>query len=330
MNRIFYILLLMLFIGCGGGSGNGDTSKFLYMWNLNPNSSYHQDGRAIQNSDINITDAWNQTYGGGVKVAIIDECFDETHEDLSQNIIATYNVNNQSTNVSGDNCHGTKVAGVIGANQNTVGLVGVAPDAELILISINLDNSSESDFINAFEYAKNQGAKVINCSWGSNHMSEVLSNKLQSIKNSNIITVFASGNEDLNLDNQNINDESESPYVIGVGATGAEDNDVTEYSSYGSNIDILAPGGTQNLGLWLLGDDNSYIQNAGTSFSSPTVAGVVALMLSKNPNLSFENIYEALTKSADKVGSTNSHYDQNGFDTYRAYGKINASNAINY
>jgi len=297
-------------------------------WSINPKSIYYAEGRVVKNADINVTEAWEKTYGEGITVAVIDDCFDANHEDLYSNVYKTYNANDDSSNVSGSNCHGTEVVGVVGAVKNDKGIIGVAPNVKLILISINLENSTESDFVKAFEYAKDNGAKVINCSWGSNNESQVLADEFESLRNSNIITVFASGNENLDMDQAGINDESEDPNVIGVGATEGETNDVAYYSNYGSNIDILAPGGSTELGVLLLKDGNNYDMAAGTSFASPCVAGVVALLLSQNPNLTFDDVYTKITQTADKVGLENDANYIDGFDKYRAYGKINAGNVL--
>ncbi len=298
---------------------------FKYMWSINPNSTYIQNNQAVKGSDINISTAWNTTYGEDVKVAVIDDCFDDNLEDLKDNIYSTYNVNTTLSDVSGENCHGTKVAGIISATDNSKGIVGVAPKSKLILISIDLENSSETDFIKAFEYAKNQGAKVINCSWGSYQISQSLSDELKTVKDAKIVTVFATGNDNLDMDEDGINDESEDNSVIGVGAS-SETNDVTSYSNYGSNMDLLAPAG-EDIGVYTTIDNNNFTQVQGTSFSAPLVSGVVALLYSYNHNLTFDDIYEALTKSADKIGD--GEYI-NGFNKYRAYGKVNIGESFRY
>ncbi len=333
----YILILVLLILGCGGGNTvTKDTTKlfdpnnneyFKLMWNINPNSVFYDDLSAEVDADIHLLPAWDKTLGEGVRVAVIDDCFDDEHEDLKENIYKTYDVNTKLSYVKGNDCHGTEVASVIGAVNNKIGIIGIAPKVKLILISIDLENSSEGKFIEAFEYAKAQGADIINCSWGSSHISQPLHEELKEIKESGIITVFASGNGNQNLDTFGIDDESEDENVIGVGAS-SEYNDVTTYSDYGSNIDILAPGG-ENMGVFVLSDNNNYQSVEGTSFSSPTVAGVIALMKSLKPILNFSQIYEAITKTADKIGGDFANYE-NGFDLYRAYGKINAAKAINY
>jgi subtilisin family serine protease len=298
--------------------------------------------------------------GQAVKVAVIDEDFEITHPDIKDKIISTYNASDTSTtniaDVDGDTYyHGLAVAGFIASTY-----LGVAPEVELILININLDASiPDADIIRAFDHAQAQGAKVINCSWGGSALSSTLQNKISDLKTAGITVVFSSGNGNtsgtaLNLDSAGNEDPSELTTVLGVGATSVL-NDVTTYSNYGSTIDVLAPGGGGKNGgnnlLGILGLDatgnagennasdtisgnslvnNNYTFTAGTSFSAPITSGVIALMLSVNPNLTPDDIRRILTTTTEKVGTgSGADYSIGNFDTTRAYGKINATNAVN-
>jgi serine protease len=165
---------------------------------------------------------------------------------------------------------------------------------------------------------------------------------MKSLYNAGITIVFASGNNGADLDTNGSHDESEVPWVIGVGASG-ENNDVTTYSDYGQNIDLIAPGGDTQLSVGILGLDdmgfkgsrnqrnivnNNYAFTDGTSFACPIVAGTVALMYSVNPSLTPAQIRDLLIHTTDKVGNTN--YNSNGFDVTkrRAYGKLNTTRAV--
>jgi len=279
-----------------------------------------------------------------VKVAVIDDGAQPTHEDLKDNIILTYNADNGSSIIYVQlphGSHGNTCGGFIVAPLNGKGIVGVAPESKLIAIRQNeLDDAKT---IEAFEYAKNNGAKVISCSWGSNDVSEILVSQLKKMYDAGITVVFASGNEGRTLDIDNVNDESEVEWVIGIGAS-TENNDVSSYSNYGKNIDLIAPGGDTLLSSGILGLDdmgtnggykqynlvnNNYSFTDGTSFSTPVTAGVIALMYSINPNITPKEVRDILIQTADKVGgSSDASYDANGFDRRRAYGKINASKAV--
>lgn len=361
--NICYVFVGLFFVSCGGGGDSGitktaenpitSTNYSSYAWNINSNinNSFKTTYNINDNSHINLPLTTNSTQK--IKVAIIDENFQVAHPDIKDKVISTYNVMDQSSNVltsTNSYSHGTAVAGVIASTY-----LGAAPkNVELILINIDLETSiSESYFLEAFSKAEELGARVINCSWGGSSLSENLENKIEELKNKGIVIVFASGNGDIfgnaiDLDINGNEDESESQFVLGVGAT-SKDNDVTSYSNYGSNIDILAPGGDSDIGILsldllksdgynpsstlsingnnLVNENYSFI--SGTSFSAPTVSGVIALMLSENQNLTFDEIRNILITTTQQVGLENqADYSVNNFDTKRAYGKIDATKAI--
>jgi len=298
-----------------------------------------------EDADINILDAWKITKGKGVIVAVIDDGADVEHEDLKANIYLTYNADNDTNNVSNTSndishsLHGNSCSGFIVAPINGKGIIGTAPESKLIVIKQEEGNDIKA--IKAFEYAKEHGAKVISCSWGTEYVSEAVVAELKSLYDLGITVLFASGNDGKSLDRAGVYDESEVEWVIGVGASG-ENNDVTSYSNYGQSIDIIAPGGDAYLSTGLLGLDdsgtqgstenyglvsNSYSFMNGTSFSTPISAGVVALMYSVNPDITPAQVRDILISTADKVGSTAS-YNSDGFDEKRAYGKIDAYKAV--
>lgn len=341
MKKLTLIILSLFFISCGGGGGSSPTTTNTttldifpitpvgtstdysdYAWNITPKSqlntslaSYNID----ENANIHMPTSTNSSK---IKVAIIDQGFQYTHPDIYDKIIDVTNVN---TTVLADEYHGTTVAGVLASTY-----LGVAPNnVELILININFDEVSEAELIAAFNYAKDQGAKVISCSWGTTYdetqsyaFSQQYLNTLQSMKDAGISVVFAAGNNGYNLDN-NWMDESELTSTIGVGAT-SKDNTLASYTNYGSNIDIYAPGGTTSLGILTLDltgsagtnnfSDNNYSLWYGSSYSTPTIAGVITLMLSVNPNLTPEAIRQILINNADTVSGS--------------YLKVNAANAV--
>ena len=367
-----------IFTACGGGGGGGSSSNETdtstttqentaqatdyskYAWNINESidSNYKSTYKIDDNAHINLSAAWNTTKGKksnaeAIKVAIIDEGFEVSHPEIKDQIFATYNVMTGTTDVSNTSTstfsHGTAVAGVIASKY-----LGVAPEAQLILINIDLlddyqssSTLTEADLITAFQKAVDLGAQVINCSWGGGTVSGILSAKIQELKDNNITVVFSAGNDSSNLDSDGTTDESELSSVIGVGASSVE-NDITSYSNYGSQIDLIAPAGGNTtdgligiLSLDLTGTNGintstqlglvnynySFVQ--GTSFSAPTVSGVVALLLAAKPTLTADEIRQILIDTADKVGTSNgADYSVNNFDVKRAYGKINAGNAV--
>ncbi len=378
--RIISMLLAsLLLMACGGSSSSGETNPFVpsnennstednnsttesinqaknepyfkYAWHIDSaqNILNDKDYSINKDADINLLEAWKLSMGEGVIVAVIDDGGEVEHEDLKENIYLAYNADNDSTEINPnaqEGSHGNTCAGFIVAPVNGKGIVGIAPKAKVILI--REDEGSEESTIKAFEYAKDNGAKVISCSWGTEDVSDIMVSELKKMYDAGITVVFASGNEGVSLDEVTsngymINDESEVEWVLGVGASG-ENNDVTSYSNYGKNIDILAPGGdtVESSGLIGLDDmgengsesqldlvNNNYSFTDGTSFATPITAGVVALMYGVNPNITPAEVKDILIKTADKVGTEiDADYSNNNFDLKRAYGKINAGRAI--
>ena len=263
-----------------------DETYYKYLWHIDSeNSSAHKIVEEIRiatghesmtdnidpNSDINILEAWEITKGQGVKVAVIDDGADINHEDLKSNIFLTFNVDDQTSDISNnynsitESSHGNNCAGFIAAPINGKGIVGIAPESKLILIK--QEEEADSAVIEAFEYAKNNGAEVISCSWGTTAVSEAIVAELKSLYDAGITVVFASGNEGSDLDEEGLDDESEVPWVIGVGAS-SELNDVTLYSNYGLNIDVIAPGGFTGTSIGILALDDSGTQGSTINYGA--------------------------------------------------------------
>ncbi|CAA6821089.1 MAG: Alkaline serine protease, subtilase family protein [uncultured Sulfurovum sp.] len=317
-----------------------------YAWHIeSTDNTLNSKGYTIdKDADINVTEAWKISMGSGVKVAVIDDGADVDHEDLKSNLFVAYNADDDSSNINANSeeaSHGNSCAGFIVAPINEKGSVGIAPESKLIAIRQNDD--SDANTIKAFEYAKDQGAKVISCSWGTNNVSDLVVAELKSLYDANITVLFASGNDGKSLDVAGTNDESEVEWIIGVGAS-TEANDVGSYSNYGQNIEVIAPGGDTEQSSGLLGIDdtgehggtnqlnlvtNNYSFIDGTSFATPITAGVVALMYATYPNITPAQVKDILINTTTKVGTdVDASYDANGFDSKRAYGKINAGLAV--
>jgi subtilisin family serine protease len=295
-------------------------------------------------ADISVNDAWSITKGKGVNIAVYDDAVDIDHEDLSSSYINGYNFDISSTNVRPNSYgqeHGTSVAGLAVARENTLGSVGVAPESNLIVIKENYGKIST--IIKAFRWADENGADVINCSWGTNDVEDSIRDVIEDLaksgrKGKGLPIVFAVANDNADMGN----DESAIPLVIGVGASTNLDKRAW-YSSYGPNLDIVAPSGGGTLKLAStdmtgdLGDSKNstghpnylYATDAtgfnGCSGSAPIVAGVVGLMISANPDITRDQIEDIIKDTADKIGDTEYIKSRND---YYGYGRINAGKAV--
>jgi len=359
LKKVSILSLIILLLGCGNSSEPITRSKGLIesndeninyiktpitekqepfyqeQWALHYNKPFYDAYNINKNSHIHIED-YNKKYTGKkIKIAIIDAGFDTNHIEFKKNIIKTYNSRDESSTVKSDDIsvgyHGTAVTGIIAANMNEKGVRGIAPDVELILIKLDLGGFlDDEDFLNAFNLAERAGADVINCSWGTGDVSEIVKlkiNELASVgrEGKGTIILFAAGNDGIEIGN----DESAIDNVIGVGSTD-EENLRSIYSNFGDKIDILAPGGFE-LGITTTYPNNKYIRAesaepfVGTSASTPIVASLVCLLLEANPNLTRDQVQSIISLGADKIGSVKY---LGGKNAYYGSGKVNFSKSL--
>lgn len=319
-----------------------DEPYYKEQWYLNFNNEIYSQNNIDLNAHISAENLLKKYNGKGVKIAIIDDGLDVTHEDLEGAIINTYDITSKSTNVSHNNSHnyhGTAVTGIIGARINNKGIQGIASGASIIFLK-HKEGMSDSETIELFTKAEEFGADIINCSWGTYDVSQSVKEKIQDLaingrNGKGTIIVFASGNDDQDM----ANDESSIPEVLAVGATD-KDNLRAWYSNYGKNLDVMAPGG-YDIGITTLDpmdtngisvyDDNYLLYNEynsfiGTSAAAPIVSGIIALILEKNPTFTRIDIENILKNSSDKIG--NIAYE-NARNDYYGFGKINLKNIMN-
>ena len=139
---------------------------------------------------LNAAPAWDLATGNNVLIGVMDTGIDLSHPDLKDNIVADGwdFVNNDNTVFdNGESEHGTNVAGVIAAAINNTGIVGVAPNAKILPLKIiEGEIGYVSDAIEAIEYAKSKGVKIVNCSWGTTEFNYALKD---AISNSNMLFV---------------------------------------------------------------------------------------------------------------------------------------------
>ena len=313
---------------------------FSEQWYLEENRTFYEKNSIDANASIHFGKSYRYT-GKGVKIAIIDDGLDVTHPELEGSIVATYDISTKSSVVSHnsiDGYHGTAVTGIIGANDNGIGIKGIASESKIMFLK-HKEGMSDSETIELFNKAEEFGADIINCSWGTYDVSQAVKEVIQNLaKNGRngkgTIIVFATGNDGQEMGN----DESAIPEVIAVGSTD-KDNLRAWYSNYGEHIDVLVPGGfdvgittlddmgengegTLTDDYLLANDENSFI---GTSASAPIASGVIALMLEKNPNMTRIEVEEALKNKSDKIGNLD-YVD--GFNKYYGYGKINVARLL--
>ena len=341
---------------------NPNDQYFPYQWgllNVGQNNG-------IPNIDINVLRAQIITTGNSnICVAVIDHGFELDHPDLGS--VSPYSYNTESDNspslVLGN--HGTACAGIIGATvNNQIGIAGIAPNSPLMSIS-NMLRSSVPDenqkLANGIHYAWKQNASVISNSWrypfdSCAFISEAIDSAVVFGRESKgCIVVFAAGNN-----NDTVNYPACLDEVIAVGAVdrcGARSGIIDSVpescepwsptsrpgSAFGDKLDIVAPGthiyttdrqGYEGYNQQKGVAGNYYDNFYGTSAACPHVAGVAALMLSINPDLTSQEVRDNIEQTARKIrrdlySYTDTFGHPNGeWNMYMGYGLLDAHRAV--
>ena len=316
--------------------------KFAEQWALN---NLGQDG-GKERADIDALKAWAKTRGSEkVVVAVLDTGVDYTHPDLVSNMwfrpdnvpqykddeLGTFNDEhgfNAASNLSDpmdDNGHGTHCSGIIGAEgDNDEGIAGINWNVRIMPLKFmgRGGYGTTKDAIEAINYAidrKRNGVnvRVINASWGSTAKSKALEDVIRAAGEEGILFVAAAGNATTDNDKRpHYPSNYDLPNVISVAATDKGDN-LASFSNFGVKTVHIAAPGREILSTWL---NDAYREASGTSMAAPQVAGVAALILSSEPNLSVEKLRERILSSADKVDSLKGKVENGG--------RLNAAKAL--
>ncbi len=213
--------------------------------------------------------------GTGVKVAVIDTGIDYTHEDLDSNYKGGYDFVFSDSDPFDDsyNSHGTHVAGILAAERNGVGVVGVAPNASIYAVKV-MDGSGYglvSWLIAGIEWAVENDIDVVVISSGTEEDSQPLRDACRNAYDSGVILVAAAGN----TYGGNVTYPARYDSVIAVTATDLNGSRAP-FSPIGPEIELAAPG----VNILSTTRDNSYGYLSGTSQAAPHVAGTAALIIS--------------------------------------------------
>ncbi|KKT42284.1 MAG: hypothetical protein UW30_C0001G0009 [Candidatus Giovannonibacteria bacterium GW2011_GWA2_44_13b] len=263
-----------------------------------------------------------------VKVGVIDTGISTSHPDLVANIKGGQNYVKlkgmiDPTKWNDDNGHGSHVAGIIAALNNTSGVVGVAPQADLYAIKVLDRNGSgyTSDVISGIGWAVSNGIQVINMSLGCACDTVALHNAVINAVNNGVVVVAAAGNSATSP----VIYPAAYPEVIAVSATDSNDN-LASWSARGPEIDVSAPG----VSIYSTYKGTSYKTLSGTSMASPHVAGSAALVLSTPVGLNDANLNGVWDppEVQSKLQSTVTDLGAVGFDNLFGWGLINAWAAV--
>ncbi len=262
---------------------------------------------------IGAAEAWDDSQGSAVTVAILDSGVDSAHPDFAGRIVPGWNFYDNNSNTSDVYGHGTKVAGAAAAGTNNgTGVSGIAGQSKIMPIRVT--STTGSGYVSMLSqgtvWAADHGARVVNMSFGLIAGSSTIRNAAQYMKNKGGLVVVSAGNTGLN--------ESYSPTTTLIAVSATDSNDMkASWSSYGNFVSMSAPG----VGIWTATRGGGYGAVSGTSFASPVTAGVVALMMSGAPTLQNTKIESLLFSTAVDLGNM-------GRDPLYGYGRVNAAAAV--
>jgi len=212
-----------------------------------------------------------------------------------------------SNNVEGpDPFHGTHVAGIIAANRkNDVGIKGIADNVRIMSVrAVPNGDERDKDVANAIIYAVDNGANIINMSFGKPFSPDkaAVDKAVRYAESKGVLLIHAAGNDSKNNDTEpsfpnrfyTNGKEATNWLEIGASAAGSSDKLVGDFSNYGKkSVNLFAPG----VRIYSTVPDNGYGNAQGTSMASPATAGVAAIIMAYFPDLSATQVREVLVKS---------------------------------
>lgn len=275
---------------------------------------------------IDADEVWDTNTGSGIKVAIIDTGIDYNHPDLAGNFNSSllgYDFVNDDAYPMDDNGHGTHVAGIVAAVDNEIGVIGVAPEAELYAVKV-LDSSGSgyvSDVVAGIDWAVDNEIQIISMSLGTNTDYETLRTACDNAYKAGLLVVAAAGNDGSARSTRDTVDyPARYDSVIAVAATNQNDGRAiwgwTSASSTGPAVELAAPGDKIYSTYW----DDTYATMSGTSMACPHVTGTAALVWAVYPEWTNAQVRVRLQNTAEDLGAA-------GRDNEFGYGLVDAEAA---
>ncbi len=314
---------------------------------------------------LNMQTAWDITDGSGILIAISDTGVDFTHPDIAGRAwvngdeipgngvdddangyiddINGWDFANEDSDPTDDHGHGTHVGGTAAATgDNGIGIAGVAYAAEVMAVKglTAAGSGSITALAGTIVYASDNGADVLNASWGGFGSSDTVDDAIAVARAAGMVVVVAAGNSSWDASGFF---PASNPQAITVSAFDSLDQPAF-FTNFGHAIDVAAPGGGDTEPsnkyepfrsvLSLLSSesnpsmapsqlivDDAYLRQAGTSMAAPHVAGAAALILANHPEYTIEQVRQVLRATADDVGDP-------GMDSFAGYGRVNVAAAL--
>ncbi len=298
----------------------------------NLSNQWYINNTTVSGADLNMFAAWDiQNSAPNTLVAVIDDGFDLNHPDLTSSYINNGNCfASDSTYCGGttdagftanDQTHGTWVAGTFAATaNNSTGIAGASWQVKLLPLKVDLTASA---IVQAVDEAIAQNADIINMSFGGPGFSQASLDAYTRAMDAGVLLVTSAGNGDMNNDKGQIVYPAnyDLPNMISVAASNNTDR-ITSWSQWGSfTADIASPG----QGVFTTSINSNYQSVSGTSFSSPLVAGVAALIKENTNATDYKQIKAHLLNGGEESVATLS---KSSFVGMTATGRLDAVKAL--
>jgi subtilisin family serine protease len=273
-------------------------------------------------TDYGIPKLWKKTTGAGIKVAVLDTGCALLHPDLKNQILDAADFTGSRIGPGDTNGHGTHCCGIIAAEKNGVGAVGVAPGSKIIVAKVLNDYGAgnATSIAKGIVWAADKGADVISMSFGSAKSHPVIREAINYAASKLCLLVAAAGNE--GPGENTVGFPARYSDVLAVAAVDIN-RKIAKFSSRGKDVDIAAPG----VDILSTYPPKNYAKLSGTSMATPFVAGTLALMLAFdrlkgwNRLASSKDMIEVMKKNAIEAGTE-------GFDNEYGWGLIDPSKLV--
>lgn len=314
--------LVSQFRGSSGVLGAQRNLKRFALDATAPNDEFYRHQFGLLQQDI--PQVWGVTKGTpNTLVAVVDTGVDHSHPDLHGTVIDSpdmtftkkwYQIGKKNPGSMDHNGHGTHVAGIIGAIANNgIGVAGVAPGVKILGVKVLGNGASMYTVMKGIAYSVNNGAKVINLSLGGALTDSVERAFFEEdLARHNVLLVAAAGNDGI----ANMGFPASFKGVMAVGSVN-QTKTRSSFSCYGYGMSVMAPGE----GILSTFPGETYAMIDGTSMAAPFVSGAAALVWSKHPDWTAQQVRERLEQTATDLGEP-------GFDAYYANGLVNLAKAL--